>query len=177
MAINILMLMIFLFVFVLTGCESCILNSCLPDFKGTYDEEQDEIFTLDFDGNSEVQRARENRAMRGLPWESEEIKEEQRPNSQQESYTTRLSTLQLAYEQLAHKHHKMLQKSKSTNGADYQQVSLQLPKACSICFENFRTKSLVIGLDCNKFKHIFHWACLLSWLKRQRSCPLCRKDI
>lgn len=69
MAINILIMMIFLFVFFLTGCESCILESCLPDFKGTYDEEQDEIFTMDFDGNSEVQqareRARENREMLG----------------------------------------------------------------------------------------------------------------
>jgi len=70
MAINILIMMISLFVFLLTGCESCILDSCLPDFKGTYDEEQDEIFTMDFDGNSAVQRARENREMLGLPFES-----------------------------------------------------------------------------------------------------------
>ena len=69
MAINILIMMIFLLVFVLTGCGSCILDGCLPDFKGTYDEEQDEIFTMDFDGNSEVVKARENRAMFGLPIE------------------------------------------------------------------------------------------------------------
>ena len=63
MAANIFIMFIFLLVFILTGCESCILDGCLPDFKGTYDEDQDEIFTMDFDGNSEVVRARENRAI------------------------------------------------------------------------------------------------------------------
>jgi hypothetical protein len=34
----------------------------------------------------------------------------------------------------------------------------------------------IIGLDCDMFRHIFHWECILNWFKKKRSCPLCRKN-
>lgn len=30
-------------------CEGCIVESCLPEFKGTYDEAQDELLAVDYD--------------------------------------------------------------------------------------------------------------------------------
>lgn len=37
------------FVFIaLSAIESCIISSCLPEFKGTYDEDQDEVIAVDW---------------------------------------------------------------------------------------------------------------------------------
>jgi len=58
-----------------------------------------------------------------------------------------------------------------------KQVPSYITSKCSICFDFFAPTHQVINLDCHAFKHIFHWHCLLDWLKRQRSCPLCRKPI
>jgi hypothetical protein len=54
---------------------------------------------------------------------------------------------------------------------------VEVPKQCSVCFESFMNNSEVIGLDCNKLSHVFHWNCMLIWLKKNRSCPLCRAPI
>ena len=45
---------------------------------------------------------------------------------------------------------------------------------CSVCMENFRKEDLAHQLPC---KHLFHYACLMLWLKRRASCPVCRQSI
>jgi len=42
---------------------------------------------------------------------------------------------------------------------------------CSICLENFEAQHQVVRLAC---RHIFHTGCLLTWLERVQTCPLCR---
>mmetsp|Transcript_381 Transcript_381/g.355 ORF Transcript_381/g.355 Transcript_381/m.355 type:complete len:182 (+) Transcript_381:449-994(+) len=46
---------------------------------------------------------------------------------------------------------------------------------CPICLETFSLtpNESLIHLPCNK-KHLFHEACILEWLKRDKQCPLCR---
>ncbi|CAE6200992.1 unnamed protein product [Arabidopsis arenosa] len=46
---------------------------------------------------------------------------------------------------------------------------------CSICMEEFsesRDDNIILLPDCF---HLFHQSCIFEWLKRQRSCPLCRR--
>lgn len=45
---------------------------------------------------------------------------------------------------------------------------------CSICQDNFAVGQQILKLYC---RHVFHSVCILSWLERSTSCPLCRHDI
>lgn len=45
--------------------------------------------------------------------------------------------------------------------------------SCSICFENYDTKSNLCALPC---KHKFHSKCIKEWLNVDRTCPICRRD-
>jgi hypothetical protein len=42
-------------------------------------------------------------------------------------------------------------------------------KICSICYENFKNNDKIIKLPCH---HIYHYNCLMEWLKEKYSCPL-----
>ena len=42
---------------------------------------------------------------------------------------------------------------------------------CAICNEDFRAGELVCELGC---KHHYHRHCIIDWLERQNSCPVCR---
>ena len=42
---------------------------------------------------------------------------------------------------------------------------------CSICYDNEKIEWC--KLDCN---HLFHFECVDLWVKRNKSCPLCRKN-
>lgn len=154
--------------FLTSGCETCIVESWLPEFKGTYDEGQDELLAIDWSADAERQQmmdeidvANSMSSRRHIP-------------SFDNKYNKRLSDLKMIYQELLHKHHIKFMVGKQRN---YQQVAIEVPKTCSVCFESFEASSEVIGLDCNPFRHVFHWKCMISWLKRQRSCPLCRKSI
>ena len=46
-----------------------------------------------------------------------------------------------------------------------------LPTICSLCLENFIPLSIVTDLTCS---HLFHHNCLVQWIVRRNSCPLCR---
>ena len=51
---------------------------------------------------------------------------------------------------------------------------------CSICLEDFKLNDKYIALECVE-PHIFHSGCetcsgIKEWLKRNNSCPLCRKE-
>ena len=43
---------------------------------------------------------------------------------------------------------------------------------CPICLDN---KNLNVVID--KCEHWFHYECLVNWLKKSNSCPLCRQQI
>lgn len=45
---------------------------------------------------------------------------------------------------------------------------------CSICMNLYTSKSMVYELGC---KHIFHKSCLITWVIKDRRCPLCRCKI
>ncbi|CAG9326065.1 unnamed protein product [Blepharisma stoltei] len=42
---------------------------------------------------------------------------------------------------------------------------------CPVCKDNFTKQSDLLKLPCN---HIFHKECVVNWLKRRNSCPVCR---
>ena len=46
---------------------------------------------------------------------------------------------------------------------------------CAVCLGNFEIKEKVRKLK--MCKHIFHTRCLIHWLERDESCPLCKKDL
>ncbi|CAF1039867.1 unnamed protein product [Adineta ricciae] len=45
---------------------------------------------------------------------------------------------------------------------------------CSICLENYRSGQEVSILACS---HEYHSSCIGEWMLKNRSCPMCRKDI
>lgn len=44
---------------------------------------------------------------------------------------------------------------------------------CSICLEDFSENKENIILEC---KHIYHEDCIIGWLNKDTSCPLCRSS-
>ena len=44
---------------------------------------------------------------------------------------------------------------------------------CPICFEPMQLATTCL-LECH---HLFHRRCLMKWYKRQRNCPMCRRNI
>lgn len=46
-------------------------------------------------------------------------------------------------------------------------------KTCSICLEEFSQEKEIIILDC---KHIYHNDCIIEWIYKDTSCPLCRSS-
>jgi hypothetical protein len=45
---------------------------------------------------------------------------------------------------------------------------------CSICLETYRSGQEVSILSCS---HEYHSSCIKEWMIKNRSCPMCRKDI
>lgn len=50
-------------------------------------------------------------------------------------------------------------------------VSGVLGKECAICKEEMKEGRDVCELPC---EHLFHWICILPWLKKRNTCPCCR---
>ena len=44
---------------------------------------------------------------------------------------------------------------------------------CSICLEEFNSEKEIAFLDC---KHIYHMECIIEWINKEPSCPLCRSS-
>lgn len=44
---------------------------------------------------------------------------------------------------------------------------------CSICCDNYNETDHVKVLDC---AHLYHTRCITEWLKRNKKCPLCKKQ-
>lgn len=49
-----------------------------------------------------------------------------------------------------------------------------LPRTCPICIDAFDADSPIRETGCG---HVFHEECLQDWLRRARTCPLCREDL
>jgi E3 ubiquitin-protein ligase RNF115/126 len=45
---------------------------------------------------------------------------------------------------------------------------------CNICLENFEIGNILRILECN---HEFHEECILTWLKSNNTCPICRHEL
>jgi hypothetical protein len=45
---------------------------------------------------------------------------------------------------------------------------------CSICLEYYSKKEKKVILECG---HEFHKGCILEWLDKEKTCPLCRNNI
>ncbi|MQL73825.1 hypothetical protein Taro_006140 [Colocasia esculenta] len=53
--------------------------------------------------------------------------------------------------------------------------SVQRPGGeCVVCREEMRAGRDVCGLPCG---HVFHWGCILPWLRKKNTCPYCRFDL
>ena len=57
------------------------------------------------------------------------------------------------------------------NTLDYN--LLKKDSDCSICLEPFSKDKEIIILEC---KHIYHTDCIVQWLNKDISCPLCRES-
>lgn len=51
------------------------------------------------------------------------------------------------------------------------QKDIQESRECPVCKESFQLDEQVTEIPCN---HIFHKECIISWLKRNGTCPVCR---
>jgi len=47
---------------------------------------------------------------------------------------------------------------------------------CAVCFGELDADALCVQLPCAP-QHVFHWACVLPWLRKASLCPTCRKDL
>ncbi|CCG82660.1 Putative uncharacterized protein [Taphrina deformans PYCC 5710] len=45
---------------------------------------------------------------------------------------------------------------------------------CSICQDDYTEGEVLVDLDCH---HVYHEECLLSWIKTNRMCPICRTPV
>ena len=45
---------------------------------------------------------------------------------------------------------------------------------CNICLDNFEIGNILRILECN---HEFHEECILTWLKSNNTCPICRHEL
>ena len=47
---------------------------------------------------------------------------------------------------------------------------------CVICTEEFKEIDNVSELPCDS-RHVFHTACLSTWMEKQTKCPLCKQEV
>ena len=51
---------------------------------------------------------------------------------------------------------------------DYKNIT------CNICLENFEVGNVLLILECS---HEFHEKCIITWLKTNNTCPICRHEL
>ncbi|KPI83723.1 hypothetical protein ABL78_7226 [Leptomonas seymouri] len=63
----------------------------------------------------------------------------------------------------------------SLDAADPHRVPCSvMPHSCFVCLRRFQDEEDVAELPC---AHLFHFSCIIRWLRRQGSCPCCRADV
>ncbi|KAK4840715.1 hypothetical protein QYF36_016315 [Acer negundo] len=71
-------------------------------------------------------------------------------------------------------HHQSLEVGLSNTTSAAQRLKEEMAKVstdCSICFESVGVCEIVARMPCS---HLFHTTCIIRWLHRKPSCPLCR---
>jgi len=64
----------------------------------------------------------------------------------------------------------------TARGKAKRNLSLQVHKCCAICLGEYKIGDIVrwsANPDC---PHPFHHDCIVEWLRRNKHCPLCRRD-
>ncbi|KRX04613.1 hypothetical protein PPERSA_04428 [Pseudocohnilembus persalinus] len=56
----------------------------------------------------------------------------------------------------------------------YNEQMKKFGDVCTICYNDFQEKEKVRILNC---EHIFHASCIKNWLKQEKTCPMCKKEI
>ncbi|CAN8308956.1 unnamed protein product [Cochlearia groenlandica] len=57
---------------------------------------------------------------------------------------------------------------------EYNQVVDEEEDSCPICFEDYDLENPRLATKC---EHDFHLSCLLEWMERSNSCPICDKEV
>ena len=47
---------------------------------------------------------------------------------------------------------------------------------CPICCDEVKDEDHIVYLPCN-VRHVFHKHCILLWLQKNESCPLCKTEV
>jgi len=64
--------------------------------------------------------------------------------------------------------------SEFINNLEREQIESGDERSCPICLKNFEEGEEGSTLPC---KHQFHVECLIPWLQKTSSCPLCRAEL
>lgn len=54
------------------------------------------------------------------------------------------------------------------------EACIRAEEACPVCHEEFVAAEKVTEMPCS---HCFHRSCLMRWLEKQNTCPLCRLEL
>ncbi|BES92225.1 Zinc finger, C3HHypothetical protein type (RING finger) [Nesidiocoris tenuis] len=54
------------------------------------------------------------------------------------------------------------------------QIQMEPGSKCTICLKDFASEEKARQLPC---RHAFHDECILPWLKKTSTCPMCRHDL
>ena len=53
---------------------------------------------------------------------------------------------------------------------------IDLADDCMICLEELSTR-LALGIICIQCSHLYHYNCIVEWLRKNHWCPLCRFEM
>ena len=70
---------------------------------------------------------------------------------------------------------KVYSTGKETAGAIPVNIVSLEADACAICLEQFQEEDQILVFECDPL-HYFHVPCGKSWLDKNPTCPLCRKE-
>jgi hypothetical protein len=59
---------------------------------------------------------------------------------------------------------------------EFRTASTAAPCDCSICLSDFQPEDEVMHLPCDE-RHAFHSHCIIQWLLKSSSCPLCQRAV
>jgi E3 ubiquitin-protein ligase RNF115/126 len=62
----------------------------------------------------------------------------------------------------------------SLEKVEISEVQVKAKETCPVCTDAFELKEKVLQMPC---KHIYHKDCLIPWLERHNTCPVCRFEL
>ena len=68
-------------------------------------------------------------------------------------------------------------KSYKTQSECQSNCHISRTSECSICLDsvlNLNPRNKILSLSCN---HAFHYKCIIRWIKKKPTCPICRQNI